>query len=222
MKLLALDTATGGTVWTGVTGEGPFDPRSHSSPSRHDEVLAEGLASWLEVHGRDWPEAVAVGVGPGGFTGLRVGVAAATGLAAALGLPVVPLSSYEILAARAPEGALVWALPYGGRRDLRGRLMRGGPAPEPLAESVIAPPGEYPLPEGEEPLIVLGAGWERHGELLAERLGDRRVEQPELLAPEGALALAAAAAFQAGRATAPHELDVDYGADFVPTPKPRR
>jgi len=56
------------------------------------EVLAEGGAGWRDL------EALAVGVGPGNFTGVRIAVAAARGLALALQVPALGVSTLEAVA----------------------------------------------------------------------------------------------------------------------------
>jgi tRNA threonylcarbamoyladenosine biosynthesis protein TsaB len=65
-----------------------------------DELLRESSAERSELTG------IVVGTGPGSFTGLRLGLATARGLALALELPVAGVSTLDALAAGAPAGAL--------------------------------------------------------------------------------------------------------------------
>jgi tRNA threonylcarbamoyladenosine biosynthesis protein TsaB len=112
---------------------------------------------------------LAVAEGPGSFTALRVGLGAAVGLAAALGLPVRGVPTHEALASAAPagEGLLVTLLDAGrgevwaaGRRgeswEFTGRLL----TPEELLAK---------LPAGA--LRLVGPGAERHRECFAAALG---------------------------------------------------
>ncbi len=64
-----------------------------------EELLAEGGVTWRDLH------ALGVGIGPGNFTGIRIGVATARGLALGLGIPAVGVSGFD--AADAPAGATV-------------------------------------------------------------------------------------------------------------------
>jgi tRNA threonylcarbamoyladenosine biosynthesis protein TsaB len=77
----------------------------------HSAELLPTLASLLDEAGAEWSEVrlIAVGIGPGTFTGLRIGVATARALASALGVDMAPVSSLAALAA----GAARW----GGKQD---------------------------------------------------------------------------------------------------------
>jgi tRNA threonylcarbamoyladenosine biosynthesis protein TsaB len=57
-----------------------------------EEVLAEGGVGWADL------TAIGVGIGPGNFTGIRISVAAARGLALALEIPAIGVSVFEALA----------------------------------------------------------------------------------------------------------------------------
>jgi tRNA threonylcarbamoyladenosine biosynthesis protein TsaB len=72
-------------------------------PQRHGEFLGPAIRFCLDQAGATAPDVtgVAVGIGPGLFTGLRVGIATAQTFAAARGLPSVGLSGLDVLAFRA-------------------------------------------------------------------------------------------------------------------------
>jgi tRNA threonylcarbamoyladenosine biosynthesis protein TsaB len=118
MRVLAFDTATQRTavalrdVDTGANvcmlGEldlsAADDPPTGGRPghaqrllSLVDELMKRGAAGW------DGIERIAVGVGPGTFTGLRIGIASAQALAAATGVPLVGVSTLRSLALSAHE-----------------------------------------------------------------------------------------------------------------------
>ena len=103
--VLAIDTSTrriGIAIGTavGVLGEMAFGGSSESGPPRHVELLAPAIEYLLNATETDIAaiSAIAVSVGPGMFTGLRVGVVTATMLADALGLPMVGATSLELVA----------------------------------------------------------------------------------------------------------------------------
>lgn len=112
MRILALDTATRATtvaVLDTETGTGLAlrdDPEPGGRP-RHTSCLMPLVSETLARVGWDWPDLdrLAVGTGPGTFTGLRIGVATARALARARELPLVGVSTLESLALGARHAA---------------------------------------------------------------------------------------------------------------------
>lgn len=96
--ILAIDTAIGSSVAV-ATAEGVAEAAS-DDPRRHAEViggLIERALADAGARAADVTEVV-VGIGPGPFTGLRVGIAAATAFATGRGVPLLPLQGHEAVA----------------------------------------------------------------------------------------------------------------------------
>jgi tRNA threonylcarbamoyladenosine biosynthesis protein TsaB len=106
VTLLGLDTSTPATSACVLRADGEaFEalapPERLARPPAHASELMPAVADVMERAGVDWDEldAIAVGVGPGTFTGLRIGIATARALATAAGLPLRRVSSLAALAA---------------------------------------------------------------------------------------------------------------------------
>jgi len=101
--LLAFDTATPAVTVALHDGKTVVTEHTVVDSMRHGELLAPGIATVLERGGADRSQLtdVAVGVGPGPFTGLRVGLVTARTLGEVLGIPVHGVCSLDVLAAGA-------------------------------------------------------------------------------------------------------------------------
>ena len=151
---------------------------------RHGEVLAPAIESLLKLTAtslRD-VERVAVDIGPGLFTGLRVGVATAKALGSALEIPVVTCSSLDALAyphrdsgcrvvsvvdARRGEVFWAWYDPAGGAGADAGQVQSG--------EARVSDPAEVcaalALLAAEGPVVATGDGARRYAGALSAVVG---------------------------------------------------
>jgi tRNA threonylcarbamoyladenosine biosynthesis protein TsaB len=102
MLILAFDTATDVATSALVSDGEVLGERTSRAVTVLEDI--DALLRQAGAHTREL-EGIAVGIGPGSFTGVRVGLATARGLALALGAPVAGVSTLDALAAGAP-GAL--------------------------------------------------------------------------------------------------------------------
>ncbi|MFE9085223.1 tRNA (adenosine(37)-N6)-threonylcarbamoyltransferase complex dimerization subunit type 1 TsaB [Brevundimonas sp. NPDC003935] len=130
MRVLIVDTALGACTAAVVEDGRLLGLRTELMTKGHQERLA-GMTRDAVVEAGDGFGAVdriGVTVGPGSFTGLRVGLAFAQGLGAALDRPVVGVSTLDALAVSAPTQGLVAAVIDARRGQVYARLFRDGVA----------------------------------------------------------------------------------------------
>lgn len=188
--VLGIDTSAlvcaGVAVDTAVVASGVVaDARAHAEQLLPlvSRVLDEaGLGGLAGV------DAIAVGVGPGPFTGLRVGVAAAAVLAEALGVGVRGVCSLDVLASQAVAGGLVPAGEFVVASDARRRewyWARYGPDGRRLAGPFVTAPAEVPDLPAIGPVtgtpLALDAG---HLAAVAARLSEAGLEPLYLRRPD--------------------------------------
>lgn len=105
MLVLGIDTSSSVVVATLSDGVGVIATSTQPGAQAHGELLAPGIDHVLRSSGRTAESLthVVVGVGPGPFTGLRVGVVTALVLGDTLGIPVLGVCSLDVVAAIARD-----------------------------------------------------------------------------------------------------------------------
>jgi tRNA threonylcarbamoyl adenosine modification protein YeaZ len=210
--VLALDTATPASTaaLAEVTGDGMrgIAERRTVDPRAHGELLAPEIAAVLDEAGIRPPNlgAIVAGVGPGPFTGLRVGLATAVSMGQALGIPAYGVCSLDALGLAAGPGRVLaatdarrrevyWATYADGHRTRDPDVAR----PADVAADVERAVGEGALkysdvlglpidglllyPPGAA-LVSLAADRIRNG-APAERLTPLYLRRPDAVAPAG-------------------------------------
>src|SRR4051812_9769380 len=147
MLILAFDTATDVATSALVSDGEVLGERTSRAVTLLEDV--DALLRQAGTQTRDI-EALAVGIGPGSFTGVRIGLSTARGLALALGVPVAGVSTLDALAAGAPG-----ALPV---IDARRR--------EVFVPGRVLAPGELELEAGT---LCVGSGAVRYRDVLEAR-----------------------------------------------------
>jgi tRNA threonylcarbamoyladenosine biosynthesis protein TsaB len=214
--ILALDTTTrSGSV--AVTDDDRVLAVLAGDESRtHGERLPGEIAAALDRAGiaRGQLDLLAVAAGPGGFTGLRIGLATIQGLAMTLNKPVAGVSTLDALAAQVVDANASFVVPWmdAQRGDVFATVIDG--ASKNTVESAVAEHPRSVLERWHSRLaghqaIFIGDAVSRDAELIA-RAGDNqwKVRDPDPLAPQ--IARIGRHLAQQGRAGAPHALTPIY------------
>ena len=215
MLLLALDTATEKGSLALVADDRVLMAYSLESHGAYLTRLMPAVAALLADTGRQPADltSVAVSLGPGNFTGLRIGLATAKTLAWSLNCPLVAVPTMEVLAAQFPFSLI----PIGVVMDAkRGEVFWGRfrcPEDQPLLLE-----GPRRLPVGDlparlaPPLVLTGTGLDVHQEALAPQLSPEIAwAPPELRRPQApTLARLARRRLEAGLTANPAQLVPTY------------
>jgi tRNA threonylcarbamoyladenosine biosynthesis protein TsaB len=166
-----------------------------SARGGHGERLQPAIASLCELTGIKPPDlaGVAVAAGPGGFTGVRTGMAAAKAIALSLGLPVLPVPTLLALAAQYPAPGLVSPMLDARKGKVFAALYRRDAAG--LHE--LVPEGLWDLPDWlarlekhrGEGVAFVGEGALRQRSAIAERFGGFALPDEAHLLRAGSVAL---------------------------------
>ncbi len=166
-----------------------------------DYLMKEAEIDWSSIAG------IGVSLGPGSFTGLRIGMATAKGLAAAAGKVLLGVSTLDSLAAKCVSSRLVCSVLDARKKEVYSAFYRcndKGLSERVSDMTVLAP--EKLAAFINEPVIMVGDGAMVYGEMFKNLLGDKVIFAPsQLHEPSAAsLGLLAGEMFLSGE-----HLDVD-------------
>ncbi|MBS0394921.1 MAG: tRNA (adenosine(37)-N6)-threonylcarbamoyltransferase complex dimerization subunit type 1 TsaB [Proteobacteria bacterium] len=227
MRLLALDTATEACS-AALLVDGALATREAIIGRGHAEQILPMIDALLAEAGIGLAalDAIAFGRGPGAFTGVRIAVGIAQGLAYGAGLPTVPVSDLAALGAQALARATREALPATEALvalDARmGEVYAARVRPDPLlgvtlTEERLAPPtAVFLLPAGEGTArVAAGHGFSAYPELASRMAPLVGAVWPELLPRAAEVATLGAQALRAGRIVPPEAAEPVYLRDDV-------
>jgi tRNA threonylcarbamoyladenosine biosynthesis protein TsaB len=177
VSLLAIECSTEIASVALAVGDGIVE-RVFPDGARQSECIVQGIDQLLSEAGIEGSgiDGVAVSVGPGAFTGVRLAIAAAQGLALSWDRPVVPVSSLAALAAGyAPDRGehVVLSLldarmgeVYAGWFSVSARKVRA------IGDEAVLAPDSLVRPAGVSGYTVLGSGLKSHMPVVFEALGE--------------------------------------------------
>ena len=158
-------------------GNGPtaLNPRAN-----HAETLLPLVENLLKNSNRSWEQisALAVSIGPGSFTGLRIGLSTVKGLAYGWDVPVIGVPTLLAVAARVTGwNGLICPLLDARKKEVYTALFRttGGKGLERLTEDLVCSPErilQHIQSLGGEPCLMIGDGPEVYERLIKEILGE--------------------------------------------------
>ncbi|MFQ2257189.1 tRNA (adenosine(37)-N6)-threonylcarbamoyltransferase complex dimerization subunit type 1 TsaB [Aeromonas dhakensis] len=208
LKILAVDTATEACSAALLVGEKVFS-RWEEAPRDHTRKILPMVQAVLDEAGvtLDELDAIAFGRGPGSFTGVRIGIGVAQGLALGAGVPLIGISTLAAMAqgAHRLDGAERVLTAIDARMDevyfghyelIDGRIQLVG-------EEVVSGPAALVASRGTLPgsFTRVGTGFETYGETLAALADELVASQVRFPAAEDMLPLARSA-WLAGEAVA--------------------
>ena len=149
-----------------------------------DLLMVETARTWQEIDG------IAISLGPGSFTGLRIGMATAKGLAAAAGKVLIGISTLDALASKCVSDKLICAVLDARKKEVYAAFYRLGDdgLVARVSEQAVLQPQELAA-QVTEPVIMVGDGALVYGDFFRTLLGERVMLAPAQLHEPSAASL---------------------------------
>lgn len=219
MNVLAFETSTEACS-VALHVDGRVIERFELAPRRHAELALPWADALLADAGitRRQLDAIAVGRGPGAFTGVRLAIGIAQGIALALDLPVLAVSTLQVLALRAPAEArhVLACIDTRMGEVYAGVFARNEDGLLELAPERVCTPDAVVMPETAQRVAGVGTGFAAADGLLQQRLAAQLSSVDASALPHAAdLLTLAVPALQRGEGLAPERVEPAYLRDNV-------
>lgn len=179
MHILAVDTNSSAGSIALLKGRNLLAELNLDVPTTHSERLLSGIAYLLKILGMKSQdiEGYALAVGPGSFTGIRIGMGTIKGMAAAHDRPIVPVSNLEALAhkLRVPQARLLCPMIdarkneiYAALYEVQSRRLR-----EIIPQGVYKPDRFFSLLPSQRVISFLGSGADLYRSQLQNYIRDK-------------------------------------------------
>ncbi len=211
MKCLSIDTVTESCSVALFDGSETVQ-RKKIQPGGHSRLVLDMVNRVMTDQGLclSQLDAIVVDTGPGSFTGVRLGLGVAQGLAYGADLPVIGVSSLEVMAISVDSGIVASAM------DARMRQVycavynvRASGRPAPLLAPCVCFPDQSGAQLGRAEYAV-GSGWDVYADILAGGPGNRPLRVAQVLFPEAAQGIRMAQRIGIGEAMPPGQLAATY------------
>ncbi|WP_115554357.1 tRNA (adenosine(37)-N6)-threonylcarbamoyltransferase complex dimerization subunit type 1 TsaB [Xanthomonas arboricola] len=219
MNVLAFETSTEACSVALSVG-GRVIERFELAPRRHAELALPWAEQLLAEAGitRRQLDAIVVSRGPGAFTGVRLAIGIAQGIALGLDRPVLAISTLQVLALRAPADATHVLACIDARMGevYAGVFVRHGNGFLELAPEVVCTPDTLVVPETPHRFAGVGTGFAAADALLQQRFATQLSSVDASALPHAAdLLTLAVPALQRGEGVAPERVEPAYLRDNV-------
>lgn len=212
MKLLALETATEACS-IALYLDGEIIERHEIAPRLHAEYALPWAEALLAEAGiaKSQLDAIAISRGPGAFTGVRLAIALAQGIALSLDKPVVAVSTLQAIAVQSQGERILAAIDARMGEVYVGAFARKGDELTAISTEIVCAPEAVTLPDSEGDWHGIGTGFAAAKGVLQQRLHSQLASVDASALPHAAdVARLAVAAYARGEAVAPERVEPAY------------
>lgn len=211
MKLLAFETATEACS-VALYLDGEVIERHEIAPRLHAEYALPWAEQLLADAGisRAQLDAIAISRGPGAFTGVRLAIALAQGIALALDRPVLAVSTLQVIATQAAGPRILAAIDARMGEVYVGAFRREGDALLAASAETVSAPDAVVLPDAQGDWQGVGTGFAAAGALPRHLGAGLAAFDASVLPHAGDVARLAVAAYARGEALAPERVEPAY------------